>query len=265
MSSARACISTEARNSAIWITLDRPEVLNSINLRLVEELVCVLKAIEQDADPAIRALVITGAGRAFCAGGDLREMFNGDSPVQSGAGLFSAISRALERLEACRLPVIAAVNGIATAGGLEIVLACDLVIAAEHATFGDGHANFGLLPGGGGSVRLPRKIGINRAKYMMLSGKTFPASVLAEWGLVCDIVDGEQLQHRVDALVAELGQKSPLGIARMKQLVDLGMQQSMVGALAAEQSLCALHDFSFDRNEGLDAFRAKRPPRFEGR
>jgi len=161
--------------------------------------------------------------------------------------------------------VIAAVNGIAIAGGLEIVLACDLVIAAEHATFGDGHANFGLLPGGGGSVRLPRKIGINRAKYMMMSGKTFPASVLADWGLVCDVVDGVQLKPRVDSLVAELERGSPLGLARMKQLIDVGIQQDMVGALAAEQSLCALHDFSFDRNEGLDAFRTKRPPRFEGR
>jgi enoyl-CoA hydratase len=262
---AEVCIEVEKRGPALCVVLNRPEVLNSINLALVDDLSSFLDRLERDLDPDVRALVLTGAGRAFCAGGDLGDADDGEGRFATAAPLFGGIGRVLDRLEALPLPVIAAVNGLAVAGGLEIVLACDLVIAAENARFGDGHANFGLLPGGGGSVRLPRKIGMNRAKQMMMTAATFPVRTMAEWGLVNDIVPASELLEKVDALVVDLAQKSALGLARMKHLLDTGMQQPVKAALAAEHSLCALHDFSYDRNEGLRAFAMKRPPRFEGR
>ncbi len=255
-------IVVEKRLGALWITLNRAEELNSLNLALVEEFSAAIDSVERD--PSLKLIVITGAGRAFSAGGDLKEMDDGSGGYRGGAFLFGAISKLLMRLEGLPHPVVAAVNGIAVAGGLELALACDIVVAAQSAVFGDGHVRYGLLPGGGGSVRLPRKIGINRAKYMMLTGKTFSARVLQDWGLVNEIAEDGKLIELVDGIAAELTSKSPLAMGRIKHLIDEGFEQPISAALAAEQSLCALHDDSFDRNEGLSAFATKRQPVFRG-
>jgi len=261
----RPPLTVERRGPALWLTLDRADVLNSLNHEMVAALDDVLEAIEAGAFADVACLVVTGAGRAFCAGGDLGGFEDGAGGFVTAAPLFGAISKCLTRLEACRLPVIAAVNGLAVAGGLEILLACDIVVAVEKAMIGDGHANYGLLPGAGGSVRLPRKVGANRAKYMMLTGRLFAADELARWGLVNEVVPEGDLENRVGALVDELAARSPLAAARMKRLVDDGLQQSLPAALESEFAICSEHDRSFDRNEGLAAFTAKRRPRFEGR
>lgn len=255
-------IIVEQRRTALWITLNRPGTLNSINGTLVRELRTAIDLAEQR--PELRSMVITGAGRAFCAGGDLKELDNGVGGHRSGEALHSAISETLARLEAIAIPVIAAVNGIAIAGGLEIALACDIVVAVRGAQFGDGHARYGLLPGGGGSVRLPRKIGVNRAKHLMLTGHLVSAEIMQSWGLVTEVAEDDGLVDAVDHITASLAQKSLLGLARMKRLIDDGMAHPLDAALANEQAVCSLHDASFDRNEGLAAFAAKRTPQFRG-
>ncbi|CEJ11109.1 2,3-dehydroadipyl-CoA hydratase [bacterium YEK0313] len=259
-------IIVERRDAALWITLNRPAALNSLTPTLGRELGRALDLAE--ADPAIRALVLTGAGRAFCAGADLIGIGSAEGGRAIAAridALLPVIGRAFNRLEASRLPVIAAVNGLALAGGLELVLCCDLVIAAESAQFGDAHANYGLLPGGGGSIRLPRKIGPTRAKYWMMTGQFASAEDMRAAGLVNQVVPGEALVDTVRDLVASLADKSALGLARMKELVAAATDLPLAEGLAREIEVITAYAGSADMREGLDAFREKRKPRFTGR
>jgi enoyl-CoA hydratase/carnithine racemase len=256
----------ERRGSAAWIALNRPEALNSISPQLVQAFNAALDAVQ--CDPSFRSIVVTGTGRAFCTGGDLKAV----SVLAAGADLAAAssaflasISALMSRLERVPLPVIGAINGLALAGGLELALCCDIVIAAEGASFGDVHARYGLLPGGGGSVRLPRKIGANRAKYLMFTAEQVPALRMMEWGLVAEVVALSALEARVAQLADALAAKSALGLRRMKQMVDDGLEQPIEVALRAEQIACEVHNGSFDRREGLAAFSERRAPRFEGR
>lgn len=259
-------LNVERSQGVAWLTLNRPEALNSMSPQLMKELAEALQAI--DDDKSIRACVLTGTGRAFSTGGDLKALDKFAKSGEAAGALTSAymegISSTLRKLEVLRVPTIAAVNGMALAGGLEIVLCCDIVIAGKEAVFGDVHARYGLLPGGGGSVRLPRKIGVNRAKYLMLTGKNVDARMMMEWGLVSEVVASEGLADRARDLATGIAQHSPLGMSRMKQLVDDGLQHGVEVALKAEQSVVALHNFSTDRNEGLAAFRERRSPVFVG-
>ena len=263
LEASRPCGSS-ARSRACWLTLDRPAELNCLSPRLVAELGAALDDAERDS--TINALVLTGAGRAFCAGADLKfvKSLPEAERERATAAFLDTATRTITRLARFRKPVIAAVNGIATAGGMELVLAADLVIAAKGAKLGDGHANYGLLPGAGGSVRLPRRIGSARAKYLFFTGELVPAETLVEAGLVNEVVEPDALEARVEALVEVIGQKSPLGLARMKEMADRGLEMSEDAALAFEQAIANLHTTSFDRNEGLAAFVERRAPRFEG-
>lgn len=253
----------ERRGAALWIRLDRPAKMNALTPSVLAGLNAALDLAA--ADPAITAVAITGNGRAFCAGADLQGLKD-MSGVDDGLNAFVARTAAtMTRLEQFPKPVIAAVNGIAAAGGLEIVLSCDLVIAARSAKFGDSHANFGLLPGAGASVRLPRKIGPTRAKYLLFTGDFISADDALAMGLVNQVVDAAELEAVVDAIAAKLAAKSPLGLQRMKQLVDDGLDQSRATALRLELAVCALHAASFDSNEGIAAFNEKRRPQFKGR
>jgi enoyl-CoA hydratase/carnithine racemase len=253
----------EVRNGAVWITLNRPAALNAITPDMVAG---ISAALARADDPAIKAVVLMGSGRAFCAGADLKYV---NSTTQDGV---TAASRFLDsvldmmaRLENCPRPVIAAVNGLALAGGLELVLCCDLVIAARSAKLGDAHANFGLLPGGGSSVRLPRKIGPTRAKYLLFTGDFVPADDLVACGLVNEVVDDAELTAAVERLVAKLGAKSSLVLRRMKALVADGLEQPKDVALRLELLASEVHTHSHDMKEGLAAFEQKRKPSFIGR
>lgn len=258
------CIDVETQGDVLWVILNRPAALNSISSPLVAELSALLDAFDFGDMAAIRALIITGAGRAFCAGGDLKELENGTGGHASGEKLYGAITRTLARFERLGVPTIAAVNGLCVAGGLEIALSCDLVVADEKARFGDGHANFGLVPGGGGSIRLPRKVGPNRAAYMMMTGRLFPAEILRDWGLVLEIAPEGQLRDCASQLATELAKKSPAGLKAMKSLIFEGLDLPMKDALELEQAFCMAHDKTNDRNEGLAAFVEKRTPNFRG-
>ncbi|MGW6460003.1 enoyl-CoA hydratase/isomerase family protein [Streptomyces sp. NPDC055078] len=251
----------ERRDGALWLTLNRPAKLNSLSPDVVAALGSALDGLtEQD-----RCVVIGGRGRAFCAGGDLEAvsgLTGGADPVAISA-FHQSISALLRRVELLPVPVVCAVAGFAVAGGLEIASACDIVVAAESASFGDGHAVYGLLPGGGGSVRLPRKIGVNRAKFLALTGRRVPASTMADWGLVSLVVPDSELRSAVDALVADLTARSREGLGRFKRMLDDSVDQPLDTALAAEQTMATLHTYSKDYAEGLAAFREKRRPFFE--
>lgn len=254
------------QGTARILTLNRPEALNALNDQLVSELNAALD--EAEADPACTAVALAAVGKSFSAGADLkaanarRNEFGGDA---ASAAFVRSVVDLVNRIEAFPRPVVAAVQGMALAGGLELVLACDVVIAARSARFGDAHANFGLLPGGGGSVRLPRKIGPTRAKYLMFTGEFLSAETVLSWGLVNQVVDDNDLGSALRGLLDKLATKSPVGLQRMKHLVNAGLELPIDEAMALEQRVFAEHLQSHDRAEGLAAFAERRPPRFEGR
>lgn len=253
----------EIRNKAAWIILNRPTAMNALIPAVVSGIDAALNEVERH--PEVHAVVLTGNGRAFSAGADLkfiRESSGGDPRALQN--FIQLIFTVFNRLERFSRPVIAAVNGLALAGGLELVLCCDLVIAAESARLGDAHANYGLLPGGGGSVRLPRKVGPNHAKYLMYTGEFLPAREFLTMGLVNEVVPDAELSNAVERLVAKLASKSPLGLSRMKQLVDDGLNQPEETALRLELVAFDLHATSDDMQEGLAAFEEKRTPQFKG-
>jgi enoyl-CoA hydratase len=257
-------VTSETRGGAIWITLNRPEALNAITPAVVNGVSAALDRAEHD--PHLQAVVLTGTGRAFCAGADLKFVTaetRGDEAALSR--FLNSILDLMTRIDEFPLPVIAAVNGLALAGGLELVLCCDLVIAARSAKLGDAHANFGLLPGGGSSVRLPRKIGPTRAKYLLYTGDFTAAEELVACGLVNEVVDDADLIAATERLVAKLSLKSSLVLRRMKALVDDGLEQPIDVALRQELIASELHAFSHDLKEGLMAFEEKRKPKFLGR
>jgi len=245
----------------LWLKLNRPQALNSLTLSLVNALTDTI--VDAQRNPEVRIIVLTGEGRAFCAGADLKDPAR--SRPESGAEFVKAIGALTELIEASPLPVIAAINGIAVAGGMELVLACDLVIAAESARLGDAHSNYALFPGAGATVRLPRKVGLNNAKLLMFTGDMQPASEWKALGLVNQVVPDASFIDAVSALAKKLAAKSPLVLGRMKQALNDALDQPVPIALRYERALSNLHHFSADRVEGLAAFKEKRAPKFTGK
>jgi len=250
------------------LVLNRPEALNAITADMLGHLEAALADIEQDA--ALRVVVLTGAGRGFCAGADLKDLGSrthglDDSAASEANAEFSArLGRFLARLEALPKPVLAAVNGVAVAGGLELLLCCDLVLAAESARIGDAHSNYGLLPGGGSTARLPRRVGRSFAKYLLYTGDILPAHEFVAAGLVWKVVDDASLPSEVTGLAGRLASRSPLVLRELKRLVDTGMEGPLSAALRQEYEANRAHAGSHDRREGLAAFAERRPPRFTG-
>jgi enoyl-CoA hydratase len=248
------------------ITLNRPETLNPIDSTMLAALDAALDEVE--ADPSVRVLLITGAGRAFSAGGDLKAYQSLQRDPVAFPAFVSTLHRVFGRLRSGRLPVIALVNGVAVAGGLELILNCDWAIAAASARIGDGHLNFGQMGGGGVLTLLPRTIGRARASELLLSGRLLSATDALGWGLVSAVVADDELLATGLARAAELAAHSPLALANAKQTmhriwaeatsVDAGLELE----LAADAYYCLT---SHDAPEGLAAFAEKRRPNFEGR
>lgn len=250
---------------SVAICLNRPAQLNSISLQMIIELTDVLDLFANREQ--LCAVSITGAGRAFCSGVDLKsaqDRISQEGGSDANYKFLDLLRILLLKVENYPVPVIAAVNGYALAGGLELVLACDLIIAAKSAKFGDAHANYGLVPGGGSSARLPRKIGPTRAKQLIFSGEFLAAEQMLGWGLVNWVVDNDLLANELENQIHTLSQKSPIGLRRMKQMVNDGLEQPLEKALKTELLLNAQHANSADRLEGLAAFAGKRQPDFKG-
>lgn len=253
----------ELRGAGAWIRLDRPDALNALSLGLMREFGQALARAR--ADDAVRALVVTGTGRAFCAGADLKEVAQMQASARPGDPDFLDVVRSVfAELRAFPKPVIAAVNGIALAGGMELVMACDLVIAAESARLGDAHSNFGVFPGAGGAAVMPRRIGLNRAKWLLFTGDHFPARELMAMGLVNQVVGDGELDAAAGALVDKLARKSPAVLRRMKEVANRSLDLSQDAALTDELLNLRDHARSYDMQEGLAAFREKRKPEFKG-
>jgi enoyl-CoA hydratase/carnithine racemase len=247
----------------MWITLNRPDALNAITPAVVSGINAALDKAQQSD---VRAVVLTGTGRSFCAGADLKFVRSEAGNDETALSRFlDTVLLVMNRLETFPMPVIAALNGLTLAGGLELTLCCDLVVAARSARLGDAHANYGLLPGGGSSVRLPRKIGPTRAKYLLYTGEFVPAEQLVAAGLVNEVVDDDMLIPATETLVTKLVNKSPLVLRRMKALVDDGLDQPSAIALRQELLVSEVHAHSYDLKEGLAAFEEKRKPRFAGK
>jgi enoyl-CoA hydratase/carnithine racemase len=257
-------LSIQRRGAAAWLTLNRAKELNSLSTNLLKALDIGLA--EMLADQSVRTIVFTGAGRAFCAGADLKflEALPDHERDEATAAFLLTATTLMSKIAASPKPTIAAVSGTAVGGGLELLLACDIIVAARGASIGDGHANYGL-PGAGSSIRLPRRVGIGRAKQLLFTGELLPAERLAEFGLVNEVVEPAELHARADAIAAAIAAKSPVGLARMKQIVEHAFDMSESAGLALEQALSNLHTTSFDRSEGLAAFRECRKPHFLGR
>ena len=237
------------------IVLDRPAQLNAISPELLRDLDAACATIEADAD--VRAVALTGAGRAFCAGADLR-VVEDVAPDPDGWRAFMDLwHRVFDRIERLPPPVVAGVHGLALAGGLELILVCDLVVADEAARLGDQHTNFALVAGGGGSQRLPRLIGARRAKELMLLGGWLDARQARDWGLVNRVVPTGTVEAATLALARDLAEKSGAASRTVKLLVDRGLGVDVRTGLELEKRKVAEHMRTDDAAAGLRAFRER--------
>jgi enoyl-CoA hydratase/carnithine racemase len=242
------------------VTLNRPDQLNAISPRLLEDLDQVCAAIE--GDRAVRAVALTAAGRAFCAGADLKAVRELAPDPVKWSSFMRLWHRVFNRIEALPVPVVAGVQGLALAGGLELVLVADLVVADEAARLGDQHANFGLVAGGGGSQRLPRVVGGRRAKEMMLLGGWLSAAQALEWGLVNRVAPASTLGAVVEEMARQIASGSDSAARTVKALVNRAFDTDLVTGLELELSLVAAHMRTAEAAEGLSAFAEKRKPVF---
>jgi enoyl-CoA hydratase/carnithine racemase len=242
------------------VTLNRPDRLNAISPELLQDLDRACDAMEADA--AVRVVTLTAAGRTFCAGADLRTVRELSPDPQRWSAFMGLWHGVFDRIEALPLPVIAGVHGLALAGGLELLLVADLVVADEGARLGDQHANFGLVAGGGGSQRLPRLVGARRAKELMMLGGWLSAADALAWGLVNRVVPAGTVANAVEEMAGTLAAGSGSANRTVKTLVNRAFDTDLAEGLELERRLVAQHMRSADAAEGLRAFAEKRKPVF---
>lgn len=242
------------------IVLNRPESMNSLDLEIILELEKVLNQCE--IDDAIGAVIITGSGKAFCAGADLKYQLNVIAgSVSREREFINHVRKMTDMIYGLSKPVIAAVNGFALAGGFEILLACDLAIAADSVKIGDQHMNYALLPGAGSSQRLPRIVGMRRAKEILFTGKWLSAAEAEKLGIVNKVVPADKLQEAAMEMAAGLASKSRLSLTEMKRLVNMSSETSLQSGIDVESQACILLVASEDAHEGIKAFNEKRDPK----
>ena len=245
------------------LTLNRPKAMNSMNIAMLAELDARL--IEIATNEALRVVIVTGAGPAFCAGADLKEVLAGQKSGPGEADFLDRANIVFGRLRNLPKPVIAALNGVTMAGGLELAMCADLVVAAASATIADAHANFGVYPGAGGAAILPRLIPLNMAMYLLFTGKSLSAADMQACGLVCEVHPDEGLAEGALALANHIARKSPAALRRMKEVARASADKTRDDALLHEQVMLRQHMRSHDFHEGLQAFAEKRSPQFQGR
>ena len=244
-----------------WIYLNRPERLNALNMEMIKELSQVLDELE--LNDKIRVLIITGTGRAFCAGADITA-FQGVTPFL-GAVYVRRFQELFNKIELYTKPVIAALNGYTVGGGLELSMACDFRIASELAELGQPEINLGLIPGAGGTQRLPRLIGEGKAKEMIYTGERIPAKEALNLRLVNKVVPHDELLNEARRFALKLSEKPPLSLLAAKYAVKFGLESNLWSGLALESSLFGLLFSTEDFIEGVSAFLEKRKPKFKGK
>jgi enoyl-CoA hydratase/carnithine racemase len=250
-------VTLELRDGIATLTLNRPDQLNAMSRELMRSLAAQLDVLAGSA--GLRVVVVTGSGRAFSAGGDLIEF---DEALRSDPARLLADLRfnqqTMSRVEALPVPVIGVANGLAVAGGLELLLCCDLVLAAQGARLGDGHARYGVVPAGGATVRLRERISPSHAAQLFYTANLVDAQTLHAWGLVNEVLPGDRLMDRALALAREIARCSPEAVAHIKALTARSPERQQ--RFEAELERFAGHIGGEDLARGLSAFRAKRPP-----
>jgi enoyl-CoA hydratase len=248
---------TEERDGVLIVSLNRPQARNAVNEALAT---AVGEAMERlDESPELRVGVITGTGGTFCAGMDLKAFVRGEHPIVEGRGFAGLVERPPAK------PLIAAVEGYALAGGFEIVLACDLVVAAEGASFGIPEVKRSLVAAGGGLLRLPRRIPYHQAMELALLGNHVPAPRMAEFGLVNRLVPNGQALDAALQLAAEIAANGPLSLIASKRIVVESKDWTEDEAWARQDAIARPVATSADAVEGATAFAEKRPPVWQGR
>jgi len=244
------------------LTLNRPEVMNCFNFAMLHALSDALDEIEQD--PQVRVAIITGAGeKAFAAGADLKER-RSYSPEQVKE-FITTIRNLFTRIEYLKKPVIAAINGIALGGGTELVLACDIRIASETAVLGQTETRLAIIPGAGGTQRLPRLVGKGLAKELIFTGRRIDAEEALRIGLVNKVVAGDKLLDEAKTMAAMICEAGPIALEQAKYAINYGMETDLHTGLAIESNAYWVCIPTEDRLEGLAAFKEKRKPVYKGR
>ncbi|MFN8558932.1 MAG: enoyl-CoA hydratase-related protein [Dehalococcoidia bacterium] len=254
----------EVRDHVACITLNRPEAANSLNLDLARDL--MRAAIRCDEDAAVRAVVLTGAGRMFCAGGDLKAFAaQGDGLPAHMKEVTTYFHAAVSRLTRMRAPVVAAVNGAAAGAGMSLACACDIVVAAESARFTMAYTRAGLTPDGSSTYFLPRIVGLKRALELTLTNRTLTAQEALAWGIVTRVAPDAELLATAEEVAAQLAAGPTEAIGAAKRLLHSGFAETLETQMELETRAIAAMSRSHDGREGVDAFVNKRAPLFEGR
>ena len=252
----------EAKDGVATLTLDRPDVLNAMNNAMRAQLLEIFTRLR--TDDAVKVVVVTGAGdRAFCAGADIREFLEPPTPTHFREARKRLDFRA--EMERCSQPIIAAIRGFALGGGLEFALACDIRIAAEDAHLGLTEINLAIIPGGGGTQRLPRLVGRGKALEMILTGMRVPAAEALRIGLVERVVPVAELMSAAQALARQIADKAPIALRYAKEAVVGGLGLPLADGIRLENDLSTLLRTTEDRVEGAKAFVEKRKPKWTGK
>ena len=251
----------EKKDNIALVTIDRPEALNALNSTVIAELEQVVTALENDS--TIRAMILTGEGRSFVAGADIGEQYpldldGGRRWGQRGSALF----RRMEKLE---FPTIAAVNGFALGGGCELAMSCDIILASEKAKFGQPEVGLGITPGFSGTQRLPRRVGIAKAKELIFSGRMVKADEAERIGLVNAVYAPEALLDGAMEMARSFAKNAPIAVKYAKACIDRGMQTDIDSGIACENELFAMCFATADQKEGMGAFLEKRTAEFQNR
>ena len=241
------------------VQLNRPKQLNALCTGLLDELSGVLSDFEDD--DAVRAVVLTGSDRAFAAGADISELM-GFSAVDARRHFANSSWRAIERF---RKPIIAAVRGLALGGGFELVMQCDMVVVGDDVSLGLPEVTLGVIPGAGGTQRLPGIVGKALAMEMILNGRTLNADEAINFGIANYVCSGDAVLDKAQALAAELAQRPPLAVAVGKECVNAALDETLVHGLSTEQRLFHFLFATEDRAEGFKAFVEKRKPQWRGK
>ena len=252
----------EKKGSIAYVTVNRPKVLNALNTPTWTDLLAAFE--DAKADASVHGVILTGAGdKAFIAGADISELAHVDAYDAQESSRFG--QRVLDLIENLGKPVVAAINGFALGGGCETAMACTMRIAAEHAKFGQPEVKLGLLPGGGGTQRLPRLVGKGRALQLILTGETISAQEAYRIGLVNEVVPATSLINRAETILKQIAGNAPIAVKFSLEAANKGLETSQSEGLALEASYFGICAATEDKKEGTTAFLEKRAPQFRGR
>lgn len=252
-------INFEVRDKIAFITINRPQAMNALNMDVLNELYEAFSKVE--ADDEIRAAIVTGEGKAFVAGADIAQM-NSMNAIE-GRDMMIAGHKVMNYMESIEKPIIAAVNGFALGGGCELSMACDIRIASEKAKFGQPEVNLGIIPGFGGTQRLPRLVGKSMGKYLIMTAEMISAEEALRIGLVEKVVPHEELMEAAEKIAKTIMSKAPLAVAAAKTAVNNGYGLDMKTASVLEIEAFTAPFASSDKTEGMTAFLEKRPANFQ--